>query len=175
MQTIFNTYLSLFEEMDEVIQRFKSSYGKTLRCREGCDECCIPFTLSPIEAAFVKAAFDNLTEEKKHVVIQQLVEQNERCPLLIQQKCSIYQSRPLICRTHGLPIAYINDELESIEVSACPVNFPAEVNFEREGLLFMDPFNAKLAEINQKYADDNGIRKIERLSVHEIISGETLE
>jgi Fe-S-cluster containining protein len=43
------------------------------------------------------------------------------CPFLLNGSCSVYAARPIICRTHGLPILY-KGKLKS-EISVCRKNF----------------------------------------------------
>lgn len=171
MPTILKTYNQLVVAIEKDMRRLESVHSGALQCRPSCDHCCAPFSLLPIEAAIVRKAHEKLHAESKSIVSRQARDQNAQCPFLIQSTCSIYPSRPIICRTHGLPIAYIDEEKEAIEVSACPINFPDHALFEREGLLFMDPFNAKLAEINYDFARSRGIVATARMTLHEIILG----
>jgi hypothetical protein len=48
-------------------------------------------------------------------------ETDEDCVFLKDHGCAIYENRPIICRTHGLPLLYMNDE--SWELSTCELNF----------------------------------------------------
>lgn len=175
MQNITKAYNHLVTEVEEEIRRLRGYYEDTLQCRPSCDGCCMSFTLFPIEAEIIRLAYEKLNAEEKSIAEQQAGKQNDQCPFLIRSKCCIYPSRPLICRTHGLPIAYIDEENETIEVSACQVNFPDDMSFEREGLLFMDPFNAKLAEINQEFASIRGLGLTVRITMHEIILDKSKE
>lgn len=99
-------------------------------------------------------------------------QETEQCPFLLDDLCAIYPHRPLICRSQGLAIAYIDHEREVIEVSACPINFPAdeEYPFSEENLLFMDPFNDQLAAINHDFCDMNGLPPAERILFRTIAS-----
>ena len=175
MENAVETYNQLVREIERELRRLEDFYGDILQCRPACDDCCIPFSLLPLEAAIIRQAYETLDDKDKFAVMQRIDTQHDKCPLLIQRKCSIYQSRPLICRTHGLPITYISEELETIEVSACPVNFPDGTSFERDGLLFMDPFNEKLAAINHKFVNEKGMRHDIRVAMHKIISGANTE
>lgn len=83
--------------------------------------------------------------------------EDKNCSLLADNRCSIYDIRPIICRTQGLPIAYIDDSSSCIEVSACHLNFPDDHQFEQEDLLFMDQFNSRLVELNIQYCRAFGL------------------
>jgi len=51
------------------------------------------------------------------------VVEGERCCLLKEGRCLVYESRPLICRSHGLPL--VSNDLTEGEVDCCPLNIPA--------------------------------------------------
>ena len=79
--------------------------------------------------------------------------------------CGIYPVRPLVCRTHGLPVAFRDggggdDEDDDgpppgVSVSFCPKNFtaagPADLDFGAENTLDLDALNAALTEANLRY------------------------
>jgi Fe-S-cluster containining protein len=46
------------------------------------------------------------------------------CALLVDDRCSVYDERPLICRTHGLPTRG-RDEAATSSLQGCPLNFTA--------------------------------------------------
>jgi len=87
------------------------------------------------------------------------------CPLLKNDHCSIYPHRPLICRTQGLPIGYIDEIIEQIEVSACPLNFAEDHPFEYDDLLLLDPFNIRLSRLNEIYCQAAGIDEQTRVAL----------
>ena len=174
MQEAIESYARLIKDIEEEIVRLQDFYGNSLHCRPGCDDCCMAISVLPVEAVLLRLAYDNLNEGAKLSVRRQAGKKNDKCPFLIQKKCCIYKSRPLICRTHGLPIAYVNAEIETIEVSACLVNFPADMRLEKEGLLFMDPFNERLAEINLKVVQEKEKRRERRYDIRQIILDENL-
>jgi Fe-S-cluster containining protein len=88
-----------------------------------------------------------ITEPKK--------EQDSSCIFLKDHKCTIYASRPVICRTHGLPLLYANNEGEW-ELSACELNFTA-FNFEKftgKNTFPQDKFNSKLFLVNKQFISE---------------------
>jgi len=56
-----------------------------------------------------------------------------------------------------------------VELSACPVNFADDFTFAEEGLLFMDPFNARLFAINMEYCREQGLEPGQRLAIPELV------
>ncbi len=74
------------------------------------------------------------------------------CIFLRDHSCSIYENRPVICRTHGLPLLYVNEDNEW-ELSNCELNFK-EYNFNdfNTGNTFtMDKYNSKIFVLNMKF------------------------
>lgn len=73
-------------------------------CREGCASCCkMNVTISSLEAERISKATGliqtSLTETKKH---DATAFAGEPCPFLSDKEaCSIYEYRPLVCRSHA--------------------------------------------------------------------------
>ncbi len=142
-------YLQLTADIDSLIGSLISErFKKKLKCRPGCIECCMNFSVLPMEAAFIAEKIKELSPAQ--------TDDDTNCPFLLENQCSIYNIRPIICRTQGLPIAYINEASSSIEVSACLINFADDYQFSQEDLLFMDRLNHRLAELNLEYCNAAG-------------------
>jgi Fe-S-cluster containining protein len=88
-------------------------------CHAGCWFCCtIPVAVTVFEAAMVRSAVQSLPEEQQRAIWERLEEHidlqdqavadadgqhrafHHRCPLLSDQgQCSVYEGRPLACRS----------------------------------------------------------------------------
>ena len=78
---------------------------------------------------------------------------------LVENCCSIYESRPLICRTQGLPLLLESEEGE-LEVDFCPLNFAepgATDELDSENLVPLEDLNLALAMVNLQYCRKLGI------------------
>ncbi len=167
-------YQQLLAALDAEIARIGEMHGATLSCGPGCTSCCQAFSVLPIEAACLQEAIGALPSASQERLRYNLEENTARCPLLIDELCSIYAARPVICRTQGLPLAYVDEEREAIEVSACPLNFPDDYAFAPESLLFMDGFNGRLSELNLAWCRKRGLDPNRRIPLREIgCSGQT--
>jgi uncharacterized protein len=144
-------YLELRKQLDAEITRLSRLHGPLLNCREGCSTCCTELTLLPLELDVIRRCCTRLDKIQQKILNQQ-AGAGPDCPFLHRQRCLIYPDRPIICRTHGLPLAYVDPDREVVEVSACPINFPAEYEFATEELLFLDPYNERLLQINVELA-----------------------
>ncbi|MDP2001978.1 MAG: YkgJ family cysteine cluster protein [Desulfurivibrionaceae bacterium] len=166
--TCIQEYHQLIAALDAEIGRVAQLHAATLSCRPGCASCCRPFSVLPFEAACVREAIASLDDASRERIGRNLSENPDRCPLLIDDLCSIYAARPVICRTQGLPLAYVDEEREAIEVSACGLNFPADYGFAPENLLFLDPFNLRLAELNNAWCRKRNLDPATRIPLREL-------
>ncbi len=160
-------YAQLVADLDRDVVRLASRLP--LNCRPGCSHCCKPFAVLAVEAAILKKALAALPPATRSRLADQ-AEDEEQCPLLLDSLCAVYHHRPLICRTQGLAIAYVDHDHQAIEVSACPLNFPDDFAFAQPDLFFMDPFNDRLAAINLEFCARQGIAAAERLPLATLVS-----
>ncbi|MDH5299698.1 MAG: YkgJ family cysteine cluster protein [Desulfobulbaceae bacterium] len=156
-------YAELTMMIDLAMARSVRHHRQRLRCRPGCSGCCKSFSVLGVEAAAIERALARLAADAL-ALIRSRADREEECPFLLDSLCAIYHHRPLICRSQGLAVAYIDHQRQAIEVSACPLNFPDDFPFAEEDLFFMDPFNHKLVELNRDFCAKNGLRPEERVT-----------
>ncbi len=161
-------YAGLLTEVDRIALELAARYDAHLECRPGCTSCCRhDLTVFKIEAASVRAAFTALPRETQSRIVGQAEEvrarkalgQHHHCPLLVNDCCSIYPMRPVICRTQGLPLL-IKTEDGTDAVDFCPVNFSspgAYGELDPQYLLPLDYINMKLAVANLGFCGTLGI------------------
>lgn len=168
MDCIHN-YRQLIDALDVEIARVTKLQSAALSCGPRCSSCCLAFSVLPIEAGCLREAIAALPSVSRTRLKKNLQENPGRCPLLLDDLCSIYATRPVICRTQGLPLAYVDEERQTIEVSACPLNFPDGYGFVPENLLFLDEFNARLSELNRAWCLAQGLPPDKRIPIRELI------
>ena len=140
--------------VDEVAKPIAERHGDRLRCRVGCHDCCADgITVFEIEADRIVARHEELLEHgEPHA--------EGACAFLDGEgRCRIYEERPYVCRTQGLPLRWIEDDddggaYESRDI--CPLNDegPPLEELESEACWSIGPFEAKLAE--RQHAEDGG-------------------
>lgn len=163
-QDIEQEYVQLVEKIDSLVENLITSNPDVkIKCGPGCDECCIAFSVLPLEAALLADKLAQLPHLNYRVPAE------GKCCLLLERNCLLYDSRPIICRTQGLPLGYIDEERGVIEVSACPVNFSPEYPFKQEELLYMDELNTTLANLNNRYCEQSGCPPLERVPIRELL------
>lgn len=176
-------YRAFIQSVDALAAKLTTRYRAHLLCRVGCSGCCHHhLSVFPVEAASVQSAIASLTDEVQQQLQTQAKAVMEKgangeavsCPLLLEDRCSIYESRPLICRTQGLPLLYETDD-GAQEVDFCPLNFTTEEalnDLDEQHLVPLDALNLRLAKINWQYCRESGLRSEQtatRIPVVEII------
>ncbi len=148
IQNYFKKYRSIVFEIDRQTNLLEDLHRNHLNCKNGCDLCCIGFSIFPVEYHFI------LNELKKEVIHSEPGKKPEDnvCAFLKNHSCTIYKHRPIMCRTHGFPLLYTNDEGE-FELSVCELNFTEfEVeDFTMENTLPQDKYNSKLFLLNREF------------------------
>lgn len=138
-------YRKLVAEIDTCIFKLENQHRGQVRCSPGCSDCCVNLTVFRVE-------FDSIL----HTLKDELHDLNFRydlpCGFLKHNLCTIYRCRPLICRTHGLPILY-RDDNSKWQVDFCDKNFktPGNYIFNADNTLNIEQLNLQLYMINQDY------------------------
>lgn len=183
----FEPYAHLLSDLETLTQALSQQHAANITCQAGCSGCCLPgLSIFPVEAAAISLALAQLAEDNP-ALRQRVREQSqtalgdpetqEHCPLLVDDLCSIYAVRPVICRSHGYPIHFQDPdpapEAEEGEVflDVCPLNFTAEgalESLELPATLPIDRLNLRLAAINHVYCRDVLQAEAERVSLAEL-------
>uniref|UniRef100_A0A7V3E8U1 YkgJ family cysteine cluster protein n=1 Tax=Ignavibacterium album TaxID=591197 RepID=A0A7V3E8U1_9BACT len=142
-----------YEEVDKLTSELNLKHKSRLKCKAGCFSCCVDnITVFDIEAENIKQHYSELLENE-------LPHPEGYCAFLNEKgECRIYEHRPYVCRTQGLPLRWIEEinEEELIEMrDICPLNEEGEpiVNIKPEDCWTIGPFEEKLASIQRNYSD----------------------
>lgn len=124
----------LFDKVDaffgRTAARFPGPHGVT--CHAGCDDCCRRrFSVTAIEAEVIAEGLASLPAGAREALAARATGGDPGvCPALeADGRCAIYAFRPVICRTHGLPIRFapprgsVGNPRALPMVDACPKNF----------------------------------------------------
>ena len=117
---MLNNYLFYLEYITNKIQKYFIEQKDYICCSKGCSKCChnAQFPYTEIEFKLIYEGFKALEPSVKKQVIKKIdtiisdmskhlakkIDKPFRyiCPFLINNKCSVYYYRGLICRTFGL-------------------------------------------------------------------------
>jgi Fe-S-cluster containining protein len=144
-------YFLLRDEIDALCHKLSETHKDQIVCSPGCSHCCMDFSIFPVEFYSILKETGGLKPN-----INNNVTENE-CVFLIKGLCSIYKSRPIICRTHGLPLLYMNDE--EWQLSHCELNFTGSKvpEFDETNCFPQDRFNSRLFLINRDFIKSSGM------------------
>jgi uncharacterized protein len=143
-------YFRLRKDIDERTEILEKEHKIHLSCKSGCDICCMDYNIFPVEFYSILKELQNLKFKPKPLPKKE--EESSSCVFLKDHKCTIYQSRPVICRTHGLPLLYNNDD-DEWELSTCELNFSDfdYGDFSKKNTFAQDIYNSKLFVLNQNF------------------------
>ncbi len=152
----FEAYKILRNEIDSLSVQLEREHVGQMVCKKGCDMCCMDYSIFPVEFYSI---INDLKREGLNPEISETQNKNE-CIFLKNHVCSIYEQRPVICRTHGLPLLFMNENSEW-ELSACELNFTDFDfgNFTIENTYPQDKFNSKLFLLNKEFVSEFKIKK----------------
>ena len=139
---VITNYQTLCRFCDGLWLKVQARHAQQLSCRQGCADCCRLETVCALEAHLIAsrlAAADGSLPEP---------DPDGGCVFLANQACQIYPVRPIICRTHGLPLR--SAALTANHTDCCPLNFtsldPAEL--APELVLDLDRITDNLMRLN---------------------------
>ena len=141
-------YLALLDRVDRLCGRTLARLGSQISCRPGCDACCRHLSIFAVEAAALREALGALAKPDASFILQRAAYASPEapCPLLHNGLCLLYRARPVICRTHGLPLLISRDGESGVDF--CPENFRDLSSIPGSELIDLDRLNTILATIN---------------------------
>ncbi len=154
----YTNYTQLLEKVDEMFRRVQSRHQDKFSCRKGCHGCCAAgLTVSNVEVRWIERWLsDNPSRLQKILDGEKMLRHPHFCELLDEEgQCSIYEVRPLICRSHGMPISWKDEEASADPESrdVCPLNFTGvDLNsLDQSDVISIDHVNVLLSLINRAF------------------------
>lgn len=141
-------YRDLVARVDALCGRIETEFGQHLACRKGCDACCRHLSLFRVEGVALAEALGNRAAGQAARIRRRarLSALDGPCPLLDGGVCLLYDARPIICRTHGLPLLVRPGGERDID--CCPENFRGVESLPASAVLNLEVLNTTLATIN---------------------------
>jgi len=92
-----------------------------MQCATGCSDCChVRLTITEVEAAAIRAHVAGWPAAQRRALA--ITGPADHCAALDSAgKCKIYHARPLVCRSHGVPIRLQRGSLPVVQ--SCFRNF----------------------------------------------------
>ncbi len=139
--------VALHAEVDALAREVADRNTERLRCRRGCASCCSDdLSVLPVEADRIRAEHAELLETGEP-------HPEGACAFLdAGGGCRIYDSRPYVCRTQGLPLRWLEeDEAGEIveERDICPLNLEGEplAELSDDACFTLGPFEHRLVQL----------------------------
>lgn len=163
-----DNYYRLLARVDELCRTIGQSLGEAITCHAGCSSCCLSISVFPVEMAAMIEAAGQLPADELLRLKEQLAAWNggECCPLLRQERCLLYEARPIICRTHGLPILMTEGDERRVDV--CPLNCRGLDHLPGEAVLDLERLNTLLVSVNVLYLKEFGLKLPDRIPLADL-------
>lgn len=108
---MINRFRKYLELLDVRLGHMFEKQAPFIKCKKGCTYCCKEgeYPLSELEYINLMLCYNTLPNDEKDKInqnIEKLLKTDRQkfyaCPFLIDDACSVYSARPLLCRTFGL-------------------------------------------------------------------------
>ncbi|MBN2340025.1 MAG: YkgJ family cysteine cluster protein [Deltaproteobacteria bacterium] len=159
---MLQAYLQLRDRTDRFFESVASRYSDQIVCKPGCAKCCEGgLTVVIVEAVALGIGL-GLSKEHVHIQAgQEPLSNSGKCAFLDERgHCLAYAYRPLVCRTHGMPLLLPDAE----EVSVCDLNF-AGIAPHSSAVLNTENLNAALFAANLVYCQKEGLDSRSRIAL----------
>ena len=147
---------TLQENASGFFDKLHQQHAASMKCKEGCSKCCYTdISVFEVEAERIRQWFLTQSPEEQKVLTDLWATENEKgaCSFLYNDRCSIYEARPVICRTQGAPLFVQVDNV----LDYCPLNFEAG-DPPKEDWLNLDRLNTLLSFAAKTSGLDKRIR-----------------
>jgi hypothetical protein len=179
------------ERLGELFVKVDTFFGRTaarfpgpsgVTCHAGCTDCCRRFSVTAVEAEVIAEGLASLPPEaRERLAVRAERGDPEVCPALEPDgRCAVYAFRPVICRTHGLPIRFADPAGEpgvaprrSLPlVDTCPRNFGGRdlAALPADAILDQGTLSLVLGAIDAARADEAGRSRGERVALAALLA-----
>jgi len=158
-----------------------------MQCGAGCAGCCrVSLTVCTLEAEAIQARLEELPRASREAIASRVdaaeVVSAERCVMLDDDdRCAIYEARPLVCRSQGMPLAYpegvlpvaavlakgARDDGPDRELTWCPLNFRSRPP-EARHVFDAGRVDQVLAQLNRQHCATTGEDPLARISLRSL-------
>lgn len=158
-----NPVVALQENATGFFDKIQAKHSASMECKKGCSKCChTDISVFGVEAERISEWFSALErkdqEERKSLWSTQNVP--GACTFLYNDQCTIYEARPLICRTQGLPLFVASENV----LDYCPLNFK-DGDPPKEDWLNLERMNTLLSFAAKTTGKEQRIR-LKKLKTH---------
>jgi len=129
-------YLELLTKVSARFELLSAHHGQHVTCAEGCHSCCHPsLTVSEVEARLIASHLSAHPDLRQRALKLERSDPHHgaRCAFLSAQgRCEIYEVRPVVCRSFGVPLIQIEDPSSGeASLAICELNFASAEGLTR--------------------------------------------
>ena len=167
---------ALFAKIEAFFGAATAREGDAITCHAGCSDCCRRFTVTGLEAEVIREGLAALPEARRDELATRARETaTEVCPALDPDgRCAIYAHRPVICRTHGLPIRFteVRAGRSLPMLDACPKNFVGRdlAGVSAASVMDQATLSTILGALDAADAKERGRARGERVGIAELLA-----
>ena len=117
-------YADVANKVDGFFHRVNDRHPRDMKCDSGCSDCCaVRLTVTAPEGNAIRDLVAGWSSEKRVTLAANARSAApDRCAALDPAgRCLIYEARPIVCRSHGVPIRMTTASLPVVQ--ACFRNF----------------------------------------------------
>lgn len=147
---------TLQQNASDFFDKVQKKHTSKMECKSGCSKCCYTdISVFEVESELVEDWFNQKSVEEKENLKKIWKGKNNSgaCGFLYDEKCTIYEVRPIICRTQGLPLHLSSENV----LDYCPLNFKEEQP-EKDDWLNLERLNTLLSFAAGSSGKDKRIR-----------------
>ena len=138
-------YKDFLENFDLRLKNYFNQHKSHIHCHIGCSSCCEKgdYPISQLELEHLMQGYISLDNNTKINIQNNIktMKRGEKCPFLINNKCSVYSYRPIICRVHGL--AYIL-KTDCVKIPYCANEYKNYSDVYKNGEIIINPVTENL-------------------------------
>ncbi|MCM1003348.1 MAG: YkgJ family cysteine cluster protein [Candidatus Gastranaerophilales bacterium] len=141
---MIENYINYLNFVEEKLNKFFESQKPFICCKKGCGKCCknAIFPYSLMEMNYLLSGMMFLSEEVQDEIaqnVQRILKAREDfkgeefrydCPFLINDECSVYDYRGVVCRAFGLMTQGKNKEIKVPFCCFDGLNYSNVVDYE---------------------------------------------
>jgi uncharacterized protein len=163
-QVKFDQYEMILKKIDEKFSLIQQRHPKQFQCQRGCSSCCKKgLSVTPIEADYIRSWIKARPDRRQSILEMSAANRtNIGCRYLDGAgACSIYEVRPVICRSHGAPT--LIPEGNGLKKDICPLNFaddPELLTLTSEEWIRLDTLNLILTALNKAYLGQDSWERV---------------
>jgi Fe-S-cluster containining protein len=159
----FDNYTQLLEKVEQLFAETRARHPGEFRCGAGCFGCCkAGLSVANVEAARIRSWLHDRPEiQERRKSPGGTLGDSEYCRFLnAAGQCVIYEVRPLICRSHGMPISWNQEGTEARD--CCPLNFEGiELGqLMASDVLSLDKVNTLLSLVDRNFDPENSGKRV---------------